>query len=193
MGTFHCYVNILRVKTSDKIVYQYPMTKYKTIKQILCRFKWTIGKEMMTRFRASEYGMRIESAVYNEMWNLSLFPNEHKKSKVTAREEQSVVIGLRLCALPPDIGKLRVRYRIRCVEFENTRRVGAVGPSSWSYEASFDYANYYVKSPKHLIPVSRIRRYAGLTFTVEVHVLEMFDLDGHTMGKRFTGRRITRK
>lgn len=138
----------------------------------------------MSKFRDCNHGQRVESAVYNEMWNLSCFPNEHKHKKGVSppteeEKEQSVVIGLRLCALPRNIGRISVRYRIRCIEFESASEPHV---SWWSHSASFDYDNYYVKSPKHTIRSSVIEKYDALTFVTQIDVLEMFDLDGHTMG-----------
>merc|ERR1711879_477267 len=154
----------------------------------------------MGKFRDCKYGQRVESAVFNEMWNLSCFPNEHKQKKgsmdtvknaddenqnhIEKEKEQSVVIGLRLCALPRDIGKLTVRYRIRCIEFEQRSENECV--SSWVHTATFDYDNYYVKSPKHSIRCSVIDKYDELTFVAEIDIIEMFDLDEETIGDHAT-------
>jgi len=190
--TFRVHINILRVRVNaQRIIYQRPLTLFggghsNSHPVAHCAFRWRIGREMMSKFRACNHGQRVESAVFNEMWNLSCFPNEHKsKSKekeaaAASAEPQRVLIGLRLCALPRNVGRVRVRYRIRCIEFEEQCRGQ---PSSWSHTACFDYECYYVKSPKHYIPSSLIDRFQEMTFRAEIDILEMFDLRGHSVGR----------
>merc|ERR1719474_1278215 len=148
--TFRCFVNVLRVRVKEKrIIYQYPLSLQSASKRTdpirHCTFRWQIDREMMAKFRECHYGQRVESAVFNEMWNLSCFPNEHKhKNRANGtsngnahpEEEQSVVLGLRLCALPQNIGRVKVRYTIRCIDFE------AVSDS----DTTSNHGSHYVKA-----------------------------------------------
>ena len=90
--TFNCYVNILRIKIKDKqIIYQYPLNlnKINYKDYIYCNFKWKINKQMMKKFKQCNNGQRFESAIFNEMWNLSCFPNENKNKTAAKDKDQT--------------------------------------------------------------------------------------------------------
>ncbi len=59
--TFNCYVNILRIKTNNKIIYQYPLilnkNNYKSY--IYTSFKWIINNQMMRKFKQCNNGQRF--------------------------------------------------------------------------------------------------------------------------------------
>ena len=192
--SFNCYINMLRIRLKQqpqRLVFQYPLQlrlrddEYR--RYMRCRFEWRIDRRMMRKFKQCNNGQRFESPIFFELWNLSLFPNEHKgkdrdkdrdkeDEKEKEKEEETVVIGIRLCALPRDVLRLKVEYRLVCVELTNAT-------SSWTHTACFDYENYYVKLPKHTIRAQLIHDYEQLTFKADVRVLEVYDLDGNVVHK----------
>jgi len=186
--TFNCYVNILRIKVKEKkIIYQYPLIlrKNNLRNYTHCKFTWNIDKEMMLKFKQCNNGQRFESNIFYEMWNLSCFPNENKNGSDNENAGQAeddasnnVVIGIRLCALPKDILKIKVKYKLSCVQFERDHLNIA---STWTHTAVFDYDNYYVKSPKHTIQSSYLNRYDQLTFKAQIDIVDMVNLNGKTV------------
>ena len=82
-----------------------------------------------------------------------------------------MVIGIRLCALPQGVLRFKVEYTLECVELG----------MSWTHIACFDYENYYVKCPKHMIRARLLEEYDELRFKADVRVVEVYDLDGNVM------------
>eukprot|EP01083_Nonionella_stella_P171885 588187_1 len=187
--SFDCCINILRIRNDrHHIIYQYPFT----LDTLNTHVEWKIDPAMMNKFKQSNNGQRFESAIFNQMWNLSIFPNENKnKSKSNQHtmqhmipdqeaQEPNVVIGIRLCALPKDVMKMRVHYKLLCVEFESDNLDIAC---RWAHTALFDYDNYYVKFPKHTIPSHYINTYKQLTFQAQIQIVQIYDLNEKIVDK----------
>ena len=95
-------------------------------------------------------------------------------------KDQNVVIGIRLCALPKGIMRIKVKYKIVCVEFQSD---ALIERSTWAYTANFDYDNYYVKVPKHIIKSEHMQKYDELTFIAEIQLLQTYGFDGQCVHK----------
>eukprot|EP01083_Nonionella_stella_P315643 1140752_1 len=70
----------------------------------------------MKKLQSFVKGKGICSDIYNDIWCLHLYPNGHRNG-----QESDVFIRLQLCALPPNISKMRVEWTVHCHEANITR------------------------------------------------------------------------
>eukprot|EP01083_Nonionella_stella_P173159 596446_1 len=65
----------------------------------------------MGKLKSFDKGKGICSDILNDIWCLTLHPNGYWNTK-----EGDIWIELRLCGLPPNVSKLKVKWSVHCHE-----------------------------------------------------------------------------
>ena len=118
-------------------------------------FEYTIDHYTLQKFKASYYGKRYESVIFNNQWRIRWFPNGANHDCASFMS-----IYLVLCRIPFEVSKITTKYRISCLELNKS--ISAVD------DFSFSASNWGKSKFCSLAEMSQLH---SLTFTVELEVL----------------------
>ena len=77
-----------------------------------CKFEWKIDGDLMKKFKNAPNGKSFESSTFNaNMWSLRCCPNGE-----TDKDEGKCDLILQLNSFPKGIGKIKVLFKLKCVE-----------------------------------------------------------------------------
>eukprot|EP01083_Nonionella_stella_P147218 464123_1 len=123
----------------------------------------------MGKLKSFDNGKGICSDIYNDIWCLRLYPNGYWSGK-----EGDVRIALCLCGLPPNISKMNVQWTVHCHE-ANIKH---------TFTKDFDEENEYGCWYENTISFAEFCKYNTWTVSVNVTVLNEFDMNGNDVIER---------
>lgn len=129
-------------------------------------FSWKCRDPFVSKLRKAKHSQAFESKIFEIgqiQWFLRLYPNGSGK-----KNQQFVNLFLYLCALPPTLSKLRVKYTISCEE-TNTH---------WQHIKSFQHDAMGSGWSNHRLSREKLFTFSSFTFKVNVAILEKFDQNG---------------
>jgi len=117
---------------------------------------YKLDQHTLEKFKASYFGKRYESVIFNKMWRIRWFPNG-----ANAECASFMSIYLVLCRIPYKIKTLTTKYRIICKELN--RSISAVDDFSFA-------ASNWGKSK--FIGLADIEPLTTLTFIIDLEILK---------------------
>jgi len=158
--TFQVDVKILKISNQNgRITYEAPLKIYKN------RFnlKWIVQDDTIARFQYANNGKWFESGNYSNLWCFKCAPNGYND-----KNEGAALLFIQLCALPPNISKMKCKVKLFHVESD----------TKWSVKKDFGYDNKNAGWTKNKLSYEKLMKYDTITFRAEIEILTLFDLKG---------------
>eukprot|EP01084_Bolivina_argentea_P163937 285117_1 len=158
--TFQIDVKILKIINHNaKITYEAPLKICKN-KYAL---KWIVHDDIINRFQYANNGKWFESGNYSNLFCFKCAPNGYNDKNIGC-----ALLFLQLCALPPNISKMKCKVKLYHVE----------SGTKWSVKKDFSYDNKNAGWTKNKLSYEKLMKFDTITFRAEIEILNLFDLRG---------------
>ena len=124
---------------------------------------WRVNEEVLECLKMANIGKQTCSDIYNGLWAIHIYPNGDDK------DPGQCWVGLSLAALPQNIHKVKIKWKMTIMETETTRT---------------STADFYIRHSDlslRMMPFEQLKQLNELTITIKIDIISIYDVDGKEM------------